>query len=124
MIVDNLSPESLNKMPRVDLVTVSEEPPSPIGYFDLHECQCGIASSVGRPPIELHAAGDELLHVLSGECRLVVGDDGKSSRLLRARRPGHRPARLLARQRRAIRDDNAVHDRTSRWGPSRRTERS
>jgi quercetin dioxygenase-like cupin family protein len=37
---------------------------------------CGIGSVVGRPPWELHPAGDELLHILAGECQLTVREDG------------------------------------------------
>lgn len=76
MIVHDLSPEAVSDMIRVDLATATEEPPSPIGYFDFHGCMCGIGSFVGRPPWELHSAGDELLHILTGECHLTVREDG------------------------------------------------
>lgn len=56
----------------VDLETAKEEPPSPIGTFEFHGCTTGVASFRGRPPWELHNDGDELLHVLAGECELTV----------------------------------------------------
>ena len=77
MIVHDLSPAAVSKMVRVDLASVTEEPPSPIGYFDFHDCVCGIGSFVGRPPWELHTAGDELLHILAGECVLTVRESGR-----------------------------------------------
>ena len=76
MIVHDLSPEAVRNMVRVDLANVTGEPPSPIGYFDFHDCLCGIGSFVGRPPWELHSAGDELLHILAGECELTVREGG------------------------------------------------
>ena len=36
MIVHDLSPDALRQMVRVDLVTATEEPESPIGQFDFH----------------------------------------------------------------------------------------
>ena len=85
MIVHDLSPDAVGEMTRVDLATVTEEPASPIGYFDFHDCVCGVGSFVGRPPWELHPAGDELLHVLSGECELTVREDaGETTRKLAA----------------------------------------
>ena len=85
MIVHDLSPGAVDGMPRVDLATVTEEPPSPIGFFDFHDCICGVGSFVGRPPWERHTTGDELLHILSGECDLTVRDDaGEATRKLRA----------------------------------------
>jgi mannose-6-phosphate isomerase-like protein (cupin superfamily) len=84
VIVHDLSSEAVSKMTPVELANLSEEPPSPIGYFEFHHCMCGIASFVGRPPWELHPAGDELLHVLAGECQLTVRDEGGDiSRTLR-----------------------------------------
>ena len=85
MIVHDLSPEAVDEMQRVDLATVTEEPPSPIGFFDFHDCICGVGSFVGRPPWERHTAGDELLHILSGECELTIrGEDRDATRKLRA----------------------------------------
>jgi mannose-6-phosphate isomerase-like protein (cupin superfamily) len=72
VIVHDLSPDAVSKMVPVDLSNASEEPPSPIGYFDFHDCMCGVGSFVGRPPWELHPAGDELLYILAGECELTV----------------------------------------------------
>ena len=83
MIVHDVSPSAVANMARADLTRVTEEPPSPIGYFEFHGCTCGIASFIGRPPWELHTAGDELLHILSGECRLTVRDpSGETTRTL------------------------------------------
>jgi mannose-6-phosphate isomerase-like protein (cupin superfamily) len=83
VIVHDLSLEAVRRMVPVDLATVQEEPPSPIGIFDFHGCTCGVASFVGRPPWELHTAGDELLHILAGECQLTVRqDNGEVSRKL------------------------------------------
>jgi mannose-6-phosphate isomerase-like protein (cupin superfamily) len=59
-------------MAPVDLATVTEEPPSPIGRFEFHGCICGVASFSGQPPWELHTGGDELLHILAGDCELTV----------------------------------------------------
>jgi quercetin dioxygenase-like cupin family protein len=85
VIVHDLSLEAVGRMTRVDLATVTEEPASPIGEFEFHGCVCGVASFTGRPPWELHTAGDELLHVLAGECQLTVRQDGKEvTRGLRA----------------------------------------
>jgi hypothetical protein len=98
MIHHDLSPESVDHMVRVDLATVTEEPPSPIGYFDFHDCICGIGSFVGRPPWQLHTGGDELLHILSGECRLTVREEGTETTRQPARRSRDRPSRLLAQQ--------------------------
>jgi len=86
VIVHDLSPEAVSSMARFDLANVTEEPPSPIGYFDFHGCLCGIGSFVGRPPWELHTAGDELLHILSGECHLTVRE--ASGEVIRALRTG------------------------------------
>jgi mannose-6-phosphate isomerase-like protein (cupin superfamily) len=85
VIVHDLSPEAVRNMIPVDLANATEEPPSPIGYFDFHDCLCGIGSFVGRPPWELHPAGDELLHILAGECELTVREgSGEVSRVLRS----------------------------------------
>lgn len=85
VITHDLSPDAVARMARTDLAHATEEPPSPIGYFDFHGCTCGIGSFVGRPPWELHTTGDELLHVLSGECSLTVRDDGgDTTRMLHA----------------------------------------
>jgi quercetin dioxygenase-like cupin family protein len=59
-------------MQLVDLATVTEEPASPIGTFEFHDCTIGVASFKGRPPWELHTTGDELLYVLDGQCELTV----------------------------------------------------
>ena len=84
MIVHDLSPAAVDKMIPVDLASATEEPPSPIGTFDFHDCVCGVGSFVGRPPWELHPAGDELLHILAGECRLTVRQErGEITRMLR-----------------------------------------
>jgi mannose-6-phosphate isomerase-like protein (cupin superfamily) len=72
VIVHDLSPDAVSKMIPVDLASATEEPPSPIGNFVFHGCVCGVGSFVGRPPWELHPAGDELLHILAGECQLTV----------------------------------------------------
>jgi mannose-6-phosphate isomerase-like protein (cupin superfamily) len=84
VIVHDLGPNAISKMIPVDLANATEEPPSPIGFFDFHDCSCGVASFVGRPPWELHTTGDELLHILAGGCRLTVREDGREiSRMLR-----------------------------------------
>jgi quercetin dioxygenase-like cupin family protein len=83
--VHNLSAEAVAAMEVIDLTTVTEEPPSPIGMFEFHECTVGVASFKGRPPWELHSAGDELLLVFAGECELTVrAPDGDTSRTLRS----------------------------------------
>ena len=85
MIVHDLGPQAVASMARVDLSTVSEEPPSPIGLIPIPESICGVASFVGRSPWELHTAGDEVLHVLAGACHLTVRDGtGETTRTLRA----------------------------------------
>jgi mannose-6-phosphate isomerase-like protein (cupin superfamily) len=85
MDVFDLGVEAVSRMARTDLVGTTEEPPSPIGFFDFHGCICGIASFVGRPPWEHHTA-DELLHVLSGECHLTIRHDADEE--TRTLRPG------------------------------------
>jgi mannose-6-phosphate isomerase-like protein (cupin superfamily) len=83
MIVHDLGAESVARMTPVDLATAKGEPPSPIGYFDFHDCICGIGSFSGRPPWELHTANDELLHILAGESELTVLEpDGPVTRRL------------------------------------------
>jgi len=72
LIVHNLGPEVLDNIVRVDLATVKEEPASPIGRFDFNQSQCGVASFTGSPPWEFHADGDEMLHILDGECHLTL----------------------------------------------------
>lgn len=75
---------AVGRMPPVDLATLEDEPPSPIGYSDFHGCVCGVASFVGRPPWELHNGDDELLHILAGECDLtVLSNDTEETRSLR-----------------------------------------
>jgi mannose-6-phosphate isomerase-like protein (cupin superfamily) len=84
VIVHDLSPDAVSEMIPVDLASATEEPPSPIGNFDFHGCVCGVGSFVGRPPWELHPAGDELLHILAGECQLTVREErGEITRTLR-----------------------------------------
>jgi mannose-6-phosphate isomerase-like protein (cupin superfamily) len=84
VIVHDLRRDAVSRMTPVDLTAVREEPPSPIGHFDFHGCLCGIGSFMGRPPWELHTAGDELLHILAGECQLTVREvGGEASRTLR-----------------------------------------
>jgi mannose-6-phosphate isomerase-like protein (cupin superfamily) len=85
VIVHHLGPDAVSRMAPVDLSHATEEPASPIGYFDFHDCVCGIGSFIGEPPWELHTAGDELLHVLAGECELAVIEAGaEHTRRLRA----------------------------------------
>jgi mannose-6-phosphate isomerase-like protein (cupin superfamily) len=85
MIVHDLGPNAVAGFERVDLATATEEPPSPIGYFEFHGCVCGVASFTGRPPWELHTAGDEMLHVLDGSCVLTVHEPtGDTRSMLRA----------------------------------------
>jgi uncharacterized cupin superfamily protein len=76
MIIRDLSSEAVSQMVRVDLATVSEEPPSPTGTFEFHDCTVGVGSFSGRPPWELHTGGDELLHILAGESELTVLEEG------------------------------------------------
>jgi mannose-6-phosphate isomerase-like protein (cupin superfamily) len=84
MDVFDLSAAAVTAMIRVDLAHATEEPPSPIGYFDFHGCTCGVASFVGRPPWE-HHADDELLHILDGECELTIRrPSGAQTRTLRS----------------------------------------
>ena len=84
MNVFDLSRIAVGAMTRVDLATLTEEPPSPIGTFDFHGCICGVASFTGQPPWEFHA-DDELLHVLDGESELTVLENGaEEKRLLHA----------------------------------------
>jgi len=81
--VHHLSAEAVSAMEVIDLTTVSEEPASPIGTFEFHDCTIGVASFSGRPPWELHTAGDELLYVFSGECELTLLDaNGQTSQRL------------------------------------------
>jgi mannose-6-phosphate isomerase-like protein (cupin superfamily) len=84
VIVHDLSPDAVGTMIPVDLAGATEEPASPIGTFDFHGCVCGIASFAGQPPWELHTTGDELLHILAGECQLTVREhDAEITRTLR-----------------------------------------
>jgi mannose-6-phosphate isomerase-like protein (cupin superfamily) len=83
--VYDLSASAVSKMVPVDLATLEEEPPSPIGHFDFHGCVCGVASFIGRPPWELHNGGDEVLHILAGQCELtILTGGGEESRSLSA----------------------------------------
>lgn len=86
MKVYELSATAVDRMTRVDLATVAEEPASTIGYFDFRGCICGVASFIGQPPWELHTDGDELLHVLAGETLLTLLRDGAEEQ--RRLRPG------------------------------------
>jgi len=72
--IRDLRAESVAAMARIDLANATGEPPSPVEPFEFHDCYCAVASFSGRPPWELHSAGDELLHVLSGRTRLTVRD--------------------------------------------------
>jgi mannose-6-phosphate isomerase-like protein (cupin superfamily) len=84
VIVHDLRPDAVSRMTPVDLASATDEPPSPIGNFDFHGCVCGVGSLVGRPPWELHPAGDELLHILAGESQLTVREErGEITRTLR-----------------------------------------
>jgi mannose-6-phosphate isomerase-like protein (cupin superfamily) len=84
MIVHDLSHDTVKKMPRIDLATIDGPPSSPIGEFDFNGCTCGVANFIGQPPWERHDQGDELLHVLDGECRLTVREgDSESTRTIR-----------------------------------------
>ena len=80
MIVHDLSPDAVKRMLPVDLAGATEEPASPIANFVFHDCDVGVASFKGRPPWELHTAGDELLHILAGECALTVREEGGETR--------------------------------------------
>jgi mannose-6-phosphate isomerase-like protein (cupin superfamily) len=85
MIVHDLSVSAVDAMIRYDLSSVTEEPPSPIPMFEFHGCTCGVASTSGLGPWELHTAGDELLHVLDGEVNFTVREpSGEITRPLRA----------------------------------------
>ena len=83
MDVYELSATAVGRMTRVDIASKDREPDSPIGHFDFHGCICGVASFVGQPPWELHNGGDELLHILAGECEFtVLSGGGEDSRRL------------------------------------------
>lgn len=85
MIVHDLSPDAVRQMVQVDLASVNDEPPSPIGTFDFNGCTAGIAAFVGRGPWERHSAGDELLFILRGEMHLtVLAAEGRVERDLSA----------------------------------------
>lgn len=85
MIIRDLSDRTIANMLRTDLANATKEPDSPIEPFEFHGCLCAVASFIGRPPWELHTAGDELLHVLSGATQLTVRQNGcETSRDLRA----------------------------------------
>jgi mannose-6-phosphate isomerase-like protein (cupin superfamily) len=84
MKVFDLGDAAVSAMVRTDLARATEEPPSAIGNFEFHGCTCGVASFVGRPPWEYHAA-DELLHVLAGRTELTIrSPSGEETRTLRA----------------------------------------
>lgn len=76
MNVYDLSANAVGRMVPVDLATLEDEPPSPIGHFDFHGCICGIASFIGQPPWELHDGGAEMLHILAGQCELTILSGG------------------------------------------------
>ena len=59
------------KMAQVDLATLDAEPDSQIRSFNFHGCTGGVSAFRGRPPWELHGAGDELLLILAGQSRLT-----------------------------------------------------
>ena len=85
MQVYELSAAAVARMVPVDLATLEGEPPSPIGNFEFNGCACGVASFVGQPPWELHNGGDELLHILAGQCELtVLSKETEEIRLLKA----------------------------------------
>ena len=85
MKVYDLSAAALARLGRADLAAMQRKPDD-VMAFDFHACRCGVASFVGQPPWERHSAGDELLHILSGEVELtVLGEDGAATtRLLKA----------------------------------------
>lgn len=82
MIVHNLDRESVAKMAQVDLATLDAEPDSQIRSFNFHGCTGGVSAFRGRPPWELHGAGDELLLILAGQSRLTVLEEGSSTERL------------------------------------------
>jgi mannose-6-phosphate isomerase-like protein (cupin superfamily) len=82
VIVHNLDPESVAKMAQVDLATVTAEPESQIRSFKFHGCTGGVSAFRGRPPWELHRAGDELLLILAGQTSLTVLEEGKATERL------------------------------------------
>ena len=47
MIVYERGPDAVRSMIRVEPAAATEEPPSPIGYFDFHGCVCGVATVIG-----------------------------------------------------------------------------
>ncbi len=63
-------------MVQVDLAGLDAEPESQIGNFSFHGCTGGVSAFKGRPPWELHRAGDELLFILSGRSELTVIEGG------------------------------------------------
>ncbi len=63
-------------MVQVDLAGLEAEPDSQIGNFSFHGCTGGVSAFKGRPPWELHGAGDELLFILSGRSELTVIEGG------------------------------------------------
>jgi len=83
-IVRDLGAASMAAWPMIDLAHATEERPSAIEPFEFHSCACGVASFKGRPPWERHDAGDEMIHVLSGWCRLTIRDaEGDTVREIR-----------------------------------------
>ena len=81
MNVYELNPAAVSRMARVDIATLDRKPDG--AMFEFHGCDCGVASFVGQPPWERHNGGDELIHILAGECELTVLSDGEEeSRLL------------------------------------------
>jgi len=72
-VIRDLSAGAVAKITPIDLATVAGRPDSgPIEPFEFHGCTCGVASFKGQPPWELHATGDELIHVLAGATRLTI----------------------------------------------------
>jgi uncharacterized cupin superfamily protein len=114
VIVHDLSAEAVSRMDRVDLATLNEEPESPIGQIQFHECIVGVGSFSGRPPWELHTEGDELLYILAGESELTVLEEGGPvCRTLRTGDLTNVPQGMLAQQQRGRRCRDAVHDAES-----------
>jgi len=82
-VIRDLSGAAVAKMTPIDLANASGPPDSHIEPFEFHGCDCGVASFKGQPPWELHASGDELIHVLAGSTRLTVRNaDGEIVRQL------------------------------------------
>jgi hypothetical protein len=99
MTIHDLGAQAIQRMVRVDLAKMKEEPPSLIGTFEFHGCKC--AGFSGRPPWELHKR-DQILHILDGKTDLTLLEGGTSEDPSFARgRPRYHSARLLAQQQRS-----------------------